>query len=230
MRGAQARIAPAPRRIRSVLRSVPAAAVPAALPRAVDRDDRRRAGQPGRHHRDPADDQGRHRRAGAAPGSARAVDAGRRGIGGRHLRGGAVVHPALAGRAGDDGCGGRHPQGPLRAPADPADVLPRPVAVRPVAVAGDERPGHHPAAAVVRPGVPAAQHHSDHRRDGDPAGDVLAAGRRRAGVDRADHADGAALRAGVHPAVAAGAGSVRRGGHARRGGGAGRAGGQVVRA
>ncbi len=43
-------------------------------------------------------------------------------------------------------------------------------------------------------------------------------------------ADGAALRAGVHPAVPAGAGSVRRAGHARGGSRAGRAGGQVVRA
>ena len=43
-------------------------------------------------------------------------------------------------------------------------------------------------------------------------------GRGGAGVDRADHVDGAALSAGVHPAVPAGAGSGRPRGHARRGG------------
>ena len=68
---------------------------------------------------------------------------------------------------------------------------------------------HHSPVHVVRHGVPAAQRHPDHRGDGDPAGDVLAAGCGRAGVDRADHADGAALPAGVHPAVAAGPGPVR---------------------
>ena len=77
---------------------------------------------------------------------------------------------------------------------------------------------------VVRPGVPDAQRPADRGRDGDPAGDVLAARRRRAGVDRADHADRAALPAGVHPAVAAGAGPVRPRRHPCRGGGARRCG------
>ena len=70
---------------------------------------------------------------------------------------------------------------------------------------------------VVRHGLPAAQRSADHRGDRDPAGDVLAAGCGRAGVDRADHLDRAALSARVHPAVAAGAGPVRPRGHPRRG-------------
>ena len=70
---------------------------------------------------------------------------------------------------------------------------------------------------------------ADHRGDGDPARDVLAARCGRAGLDRADHRDGAALPAGVHPAVAAGAGPVRSRRHPRRGVGARPAGDQVVR-
>ena len=113
----------------------------------------------------------------------------------RRLRGGAVVHPALAGGPRHHGRRGRHPQGPLRPAADPADVVSRAVAVRPAAVANHERPEHDSSAAVVRPGVPDAQRPADHRRHRHPAGDVLAAGCGRAGLDRADHADRAALRA-----------------------------------
>ena len=144
-------------------------------------------------------------------------------------RGGAVVHPPLAGGPRHHGRRGRHPQGPLRAAADPADVVPRQVAVRPAAVARDERPQHHPPVPVVRAALPAAQHHSDHRRDGHPAGDVLAARRRRGGVDRADHRDRAALPAPVHQAVPRCAGPVRQRRNARRGAGARAAGGQGVR-
>ena len=145
------------------------------------------------------------------------------------LGGGALVHPPLAGGARHDGRRGRHPQGPLRAPADPADVLPRQVAVRAAAVAGDERPEHHPPVPVVRAVVPDAQRHSDHRGDGHPAGDVLAARRRRGGVHRADHRDRAALPASVHQALPRRAGPVRQRRDPRRGAGARAAGGQGVR-
>ena len=140
-----------------------------------------------------------------------------------------MVHPPLAGGPRHHGRRGRHPQGPLRAAADPADVVPRQVAVRPVALAGDERPEHHPPVPVVRAAVPAAQRHSDHRGDGHPAGDVLAARRRRGGVDPADHRDGAALPAPVHQAVPRRAGPVRQRRNPRRGAGARPAGGQGVR-
>ena len=140
-----------------------------------------------------------------------------------------MVHPPVARRPRHHGRRGRHPQGPLRAAADPADVVPRPLAVRPAAVANHERPEHHSPLHVVRHGVLAAQHHPDHRGDGDPARDVLAAGCGGAGVDRADHADGAALPAVLHPAVAAGPGPVRPRRNARRGIRARRAGGEVVR-
>ena len=121
--------------------------------------------QPGGHRRDPADDQGRDRRTGAPPGPAGPVGARRGGDGRRRLRGGAVVHPPLAGGARHHGRRGRHPQGPLRAAADPADVVPRPLAVRSAAVANHERPEHDSPVPVVRPGLPDAQRPADHRRD-----------------------------------------------------------------
>ncbi len=181
------------------------------------------------HRGDSTDDQGRHRRPGAASGPAWPVAARRRGDGCRHLRGRVVVHPAVAGRTGHDGRGGRHPQGPLRPPADPADVVPRPLAVGPAAVANHERPRHDSPIHVVRHGLPAAQRHPDHGGDRDPAGDVLAAGCGGAAVDRADRRDRAALPAGVHAAVAAGPGPVRPRRHPRRGIRARTAGGEVVR-
>ena len=185
--------------------------------------------QPGGHRLDPADDQGRHRRAGAPPGPAWALDPRPRGDGCRHHRGRAVVPPAVAGLARHHGRRGGHPQRPLRAPADPADVVPRPLAVGPAAVANHERPELDSPVHVVRHGLPVAQRPPDHRGHRHPARDVLAAGRGRRGVDRARHLDGAALPAGVHPAVAAGAGPVRPRRHPRRGVRARRPGDQVVR-
>ena len=205
------------------------AAISDALPGAVGRHGRRRAREPRCHRGDSADDQGRDRRARAPSGPARPVAARRRGDGRRHLRGRAVVHPPVAGGPRDDGRRSRHSQGPLRAAADPADVVPRPLAVRPAAVANHERPQHDSPLHVVRHGVPAAQHHPDHRGHGDPAGHVLAAGCRGAAVDRPDHIDRVALPAGVHPAVAAGAGPVRPRRDPRRGIRAGPARGEVVR-
>ena len=158
-----------------------------ALPRPLDRDGLDRASQSLCHRGDSTDDQGGDRRPGAASGSAWPVAAWRRGDGCRHLRGRVVVHPAVAGRTGHDGCGSRHPQGPLRPPADPADVVPRPLAVGPAAVANHERPRDDSPIHVVRPGLPAAQRHPDHGGDRDPAGDVLATRCGGAAVDRADH-------------------------------------------
>src|SRR4029079_14895605 len=57
-------------------------ALPAALPGTLDRDDRGRPHQPRRHRGDPADDQSRDRRPGAAPEPAGALDTRRRGDGG----------------------------------------------------------------------------------------------------------------------------------------------------
>ncbi len=156
------------------------------------------------------------------------MGARRGGDGCGHLGGGAVVHPPLAGRPRHHGRRGRHPQRPLRAAADPADVVPWPLAVRAAAVANHERPQHNSPIHVLWIGVPDPQRSADRRGDGDPVGDVLAAGRGRAGVDRADHADGAALPAGVHPVVPAGPGPVRSCRHACRGSRAGRAGGEVL--
>ena len=75
MRGEQARIAPPPRRIRrssDLLRLLPYLMPYRARWVAMFVVG---AAEPRRHDRDTADDQGRHRRAGAAPGSARPVDA-----------------------------------------------------------------------------------------------------------------------------------------------------------
>ena len=179
---------------------------------------------------DSADDQGRHRRAGAPPGPARAVGARRRGDGCRHLRGRAVVHPPLAGLPRDHGRRGRHPQGPLRAAADPADVVPRPLAVGPVAVANHERPEHDSPVHVVRHGLPDC---STRLQIAVVTGILLAMYWPLGVVVVVSIVpitlDGAALPAGVHPAVAAGAGPVRPRRHPCRGVRARRAGGQVVR-
>ncbi len=75
----------------------------------------------------------------------------------------------------------------------------------------------HPAVPVLRAVVPDAQHRPDHRGDDHPAGDVLAAGRRRGGGHRADHPDHPALSAAVHAAVAAVPGPGRQRRHPRRG-------------
>ena len=208
---------------------VAAAALPDALPRAMDRDGGGRDHQPRCHRGDSAHDKGRDRRTRAASGPARPLAARHRGDGCRDLRGGAVVHPALAGVPRHDGRRGRYPQRPLRPPADPADVVSRAVAVRTTALAGDERPVHHSQVPVVRAGVPAAQHPSDHRGDGHPAGDVLATWCGRSGVDRPDHRHRAVFPAGVHPAVAAGPGPIRPCRNACRGIRSRAAGGEILR-
>ncbi len=140
-----------------------------------------------------------------------------------------MVHPALAGGPRHDGCGGRRTQGPLRPPADPADIVPRSLAVGSAAVPNHERPQHHSALPVLRSGVPAAERPADHGGDRHPARDVLAAGRGGAGVDRAGDPDRPALRARVHPALAPGAGSGGPRRDPRRGVRAGPARGEVVR-
>ena len=89
--------------------------------------------------------------------------------GARRGRGGADVRPPLGRRARHARRRDRDPDGPLRAPAAAADGLPRPVAVRPAAVPGDDRPVDHPPVPRLRPAVPRRQHPADRRGHRDPA-------------------------------------------------------------
>ena len=174
-----------------------AAALYLPVPGAMDRHAHHRDREPGSHRVDSADDQGRHRRPGAPPGPAGAVGPRACRDRCRYHRGRAVVPAALADLARHHGGRGRYPQGPLRTPADPADVVPRALAVGPVAVANHERPELDSPVHVVRHGLPIAQHAADRRGHRHPAGDVLAAWCRRRGLDRARHLDGAAFPAPV---------------------------------
>ena len=145
-------------------------------------------------------------------------------------RGDTLVHPALAGVARDHGRGSRYPQRSLCPVADPADVIPRALAIRPAAVADHERPEHDSPIAVLRADLSDAQPPSDHRGDDHPACDVLATGSRGAALRGTGHRNRAALRAHLHPIVTPGSGPGGARGHRSRGGGVGTAGGQVLRA
>ena len=73
--------------------------------------------------------------------------------------------------------------------SDTADVLPRPLAVGPAAVADHERPGHHAPVPRLRPAVHRDERRAD-RRGHRPADNMywpLGAGRAR--LDRAHHLD-----------------------------------------
>ena len=130
----------------------------------------RRAVEPRCHHGDSADDQGGHRRAGAPPGSAAACGCSAR------RRWASASRRRCCGSS----AAGWWPAATMGVEADIRKDLYARLQILPMSFHGRWQSGqllsrmmndleHDSPVHVVRHGVPAAQRHPDHRRDGDPA-------------------------------------------------------------
>ena len=131
-----------------------------------------------------------HRRPDRPPPAVRAVGAGAGPAGSGRGRGGPVLGPPGAGGPADHAGRGQHAGRPVRATAEAAGVVPRPVAGRAADVPGRVRSVDRPAFPLLRAGLPGGErgHLRDRRRD--PAVPV---GTARAHRGCAGHSVGAAL-------------------------------------
>ena len=201
-------------------------ATPRAGPRA-DGGGRRRRGRA--HDLDPAGDQGDHRRPDRGSRPRRAAAAGAAGPRAGGARGvldlGAPLGAVHRGARPRD----RDPARPLRAAPGAADELPRPLGVRPAALACHPGPVLDPSVRRLLAALPGPQHPSGHRGDRRAAAPLLAA---RAG-GRRDRAAGDlaldALREGLRRGLAARPGRAGRPRHPRGGGRGRHPGDQVLR-